>query len=78
MKLPHFDGIDRENILRIFHDEVVKFREESNFQFTVGEITTERHEWNLEHSKHIEELQNKITTILNQCPEPPDSQQKEE
>jgi hypothetical protein len=63
-----FDATDKENICHLFMAQVTRHRELSNLEFAAGDIDRGRHEWNLKHAEYMEELQRRVTALLNDCP----------
>jgi hypothetical protein len=49
-----------DDLMELIHHKIVEHRELSNLRFVMGEITKERHEWNLGHSEYWENIFKKI------------------
>lgn len=65
VEIPGFDGIDKENIARLFSEQITKHREQSNCDHIAGKIDDDRHAWNLGHADYMEGLYDKIVAFLN-------------
>lgn len=72
VELPGFSEIDKENMVRLFMDEVVEHRELANINFLSGKIDGPKNEWCQSHADYIEDLQNRLIELLNLCPTLPE------
>lgn len=75
--MPGFDGIDKENICRLFMREVNRRRLDTKARLLAGEITQDAYEWHQAHADYVEELQGRVTEMLNLCPTLPDKENED-